>query len=110
MVRIAPNELSFATATSLQTIYGHAKPGEPQFIKSLFYYHNRQGSILSERDPEKHRVQRRSLWFAFSPAVLRDQADIVLGYVNTFIEQVRRHGNAEDGIDITEVRLSHDST
>lgn len=103
VVRTAPNEISFATAKSLQDIYGHAKQGRRPFVKSSFYQADREPGIVAERDPEKHRVVRRSLAHAFSAAALRDQTVVVLQYVDMFIDQIRSLGHGEEGIDITEV-------
>lgn len=86
----------------MQTIYGHVKSNQPHFIKSTFYDANRQSSIVSERSPEKHRVMRRQLSHAFSAAALREQSDIVIRYADAFMEQIRKYGGGEKGIDVAE--------
>lgn len=65
--RVSPNELSFASATSWKSIYGHPGAGKPTLIKSEFY--NMYGSgfdslcIGSERDPK---VSLPSRYVAFN--------------------------------------------
>ncbi len=103
VVRIGKNEVSFATVQSLSDIYGHAKQGRRPFLKSNFYESDQTPSIASERDPEKHREVRRSLAHAFSAAALRDQSQVVLQYVDMFIEKIRLMGCVEEGINMTEV-------
>lgn len=104
-MRTAPNEVSIATAKSLQDIYGHAKQGRRPFLKSIWYESDREHSIVTERDPEKHRAVRRDLAHAFSTAALRDQSVTVIRYGDMFVEKIKLFGHEEGGINITEVRL-----
>ena len=54
--RVSPNELSFASANSWKSIYGHPGAGKPTLVKSEFY--NMYGAgfdslcVGSERDPK----------------------------------------------------------
>jgi cytochrome P450 len=60
-------------------------------------------SIVSERDPIKHREVRKSLSHAFSAKALRLQTELVLKYVDRLVDQITKQGNAEHGINVGEV-------
>ena len=46
---------------------------------------------------------RKTLSNAFSAKSLREQSNIVLKYVDIFVNQIERLGNTQEGIDMTEV-------
>ncbi|KAK1488453.1 benzoate 4-monooxygenase cytochrome P450 [Colletotrichum abscissum] len=91
VVRVAPNELSFSSASSWQEIYGVRKGVEP-FIKSEFYdggnFAAEALSIVSERDPKKHAEMRRYLGTAFSDRSLKSQEPMVAECVDRLIEKI----------------------
>lgn len=60
-------------------------------------------SIVSQRDPIKHREVRKSLSHAFSAKSLRTQTDVVLQYVNDWVEQIKKDGRGEKGVNAKEV-------
>ena len=60
-------------------------------------------SIVTQREPAKHREIRRNLSHAFSAMALRTQTDVVLLYVGMFVDQLKRFGNTEEGIIANEV-------
>jgi cytochrome P450 len=86
-LRVAPNELSFATVSSFQHIYGNA-----DFIKSEFFAlmagEDPSFSIGTERDPKTHARMKRILLPAFSSKVLADQEHIVRFHVDKFCEKM----------------------
>ncbi|KAF2249404.1 cytochrome P450 [Trematosphaeria pertusa] len=90
IVRISPNELSFASVESWRVIYGHASPGKEVMRKSPFYdiYGSgfRHSCIGSERDPKKHGNMRRMLSAAFSQRALLEQEAIVASTIDRFVE------------------------
>ena len=102
VVRVAPNQLSFSSAQAWKDIYG-PRPGHQTFVKSTFYsggnFADRAFSIVSERDPEKHREMRKHLSTVFSDRSLRDQEYLVSGVIDEFLIQLRRFG--EGGMDLT---------
>ncbi|KAF2641320.1 cytochrome P450, partial [Massarina eburnea CBS 473.64] len=86
IVRIAPNELSFSNVESWNEIYGHANKGRKIFLKSDFYERGASyPSIVTARNPEEHRRQRKALSHAFSASALRDQEQIIHQYTDMFI-------------------------
>ncbi|KAH8728461.1 cytochrome P450, partial [Phaeosphaeriaceae sp. PMI808] len=96
VVRIAPNELSFASIQSFKDIYGHSTKGKLPFLKSAWYDRDEVSpGIVSTRDPVDHRQQRRSLSSGFSAKSLREQEHIVQRYVNLFLEQIGRLSAAD---------------
>lgn len=105
VVRYAPNDLDFATPQSFQDVHGHVKQGKQTFCKGEFYGSGDSGSlsIVSARDPEKHREIRKLLSHAFSAKALRLQTDVVIQYVNMFIAQLKRLGNTPEGVIAEEV-------
>ncbi|KAJ8133530.1 hypothetical protein O1611_g82 [Lasiodiplodia mahajangana] len=96
VIRIGPNDLSFATSEAFQDIHGHMSQGKSRFLKTEFYENDDPTPrITSARDPEVHARQRKALSHAFSAKSLREQEDIVQSYVNGFVDQLAKIG--EDG-------------
>ncbi|KAH7403136.1 cytochrome P450 monooxygenase-like protein [Cadophora sp. MPI-SDFR-AT-0126] len=106
VVRFAPNDLDFSTVDSYQDIYGTATKGRKQFLKGNWYNQGPGGTrslvMSNERDPVKHREIRKLLAPAFSSSALRAQTAFVLKYVDMWIEQIKKHGGADEGINIEE--------
>lgn len=98
VVRISPNELSFASAASWKAIYGHPIVGNPTFPKSEFYdiygagYESR--CIGSERDPKLHGRMKKSLSAAFSTKALTEQEHIIHKCVNEFVRAIGQKGTS----------------
>lgn len=100
---MAPNELSFSSASSWQDIYGVRKGVDP-FIKSEFYdggnFAAEALSIVSERDPKKHAEMRRYLGTAFSDRSLKSQEPMVAECVDRLIEKI---GTVDVGTRVTDM-------
>ncbi|KAI0448865.1 cytochrome P450 monooxygenase-like protein [Xylaria acuta] len=104
VVRIAPNELSFCTPRSHRDIYGHTSKGRKRFLKTEFYDLGKIPRITSARDPEVHARQRKAMAHAFSVKALRDQEALIHEYVDLFISQLEKLGEAgRKGVNISEV-------
>ncbi|KAF4826986.1 Cytochrome P450 monooxygenase BOT4 [Colletotrichum tropicale] len=106
IVRISPNELSFASAESWKAIYGH--PGSSRQIarKGPFYDVLAAGfssrCIGSERDPQKHSVMRKILSPSFSQRVLVEQEDIISEIVDRFVTKMgEKGGSGTKGLNMT---------
>ncbi|KAI0453884.1 cytochrome P450 monooxygenase-like protein [Xylaria acuta] len=104
VVRVGPNELSFATAEAFQDIHGHVSKGKARFLKTEFYDNDDPTPrIVGARDPEVHARQRKALSHAFSARSLRDQEEIVQKYVDGFVQQLARLGdNGKKALNISE--------
>jgi len=103
IVRVAPNMLSFNSATALKSIYGHS-PNSRNIQKGQFYtaypavkgVHNTHNAISKM----EHGFKRRVLSVAFSEAALKTMEGAVLELVDRLIDGVRRDG--AKGVDMGE--------
>jgi len=104
VVRYASNDLDFATPQSYQDIHGHIKQGKQTFLKSGWYTSGPESTmgIVAQRDPAKHREVRKNLSHAFSAKALRTQTDVVLKYVGMWINQMKKHADNPQGVNVDE--------
>lgn len=104
VIRLSPNELSFASVTSLKTIYGHQPSGRAPALKTEHYDMLGAGfgfpSIGSERDPHKHNGMKKSLAAALSPKAVKDQEHVVSDLVDKFNMRLEEFG-PHSTIDLT---------
>lgn len=100
MVRIAPNELSFAGAKAFKDIYNQT--GEATFVKSTFYKTSNfeASDIIGESDVQVHANMRRLWARGFSAQALQQHEDLEQRYVDLAIKQMGQHGQGPAGIDI----------
>ena len=106
VVRVSPNEISFASVASWKDIYGHQPANKSTLVKSEFYDMYGSGfdslCIGSERDPRKHRQMKTSLSAAFSTKVLQEQEHVVAKVIESFIAKVEEHcGHGADAMNMT---------
>ena len=103
VVRTAPNELSFNTASSWKDIYG-IRHGHRPFVKSEFYeggtFADQYGSIVSERDPTKHGHMRRSMAHAFSYSSLVEQEGLIQTIIDRFMDRLQCFATSDEDFDI----------
>lgn len=96
VVRVAPNELSFNTSQAWTDIHGVRKGRVNCFLKSNFYdganFADQAHSIVSERDPEKHKLMRKFLSRALSDTSLKEQEQIIGDIIELFVERVGEEG------------------
>ncbi|TGJ78464.1 hypothetical protein E0Z10_g10302 [Xylaria hypoxylon] len=104
VVRVGPNDLSFATVEAYQDIHGHVSKGKARFLKTEFYDNDDPTPrITGARDPEVHARQRKALSHAFSAKSLREQEEIVQKYVDGFMGQLTRIGqNGKKALNMSE--------
>ncbi|KAI3332172.1 cytochrome P450 [Xylariaceae sp. AK1471] len=106
IIRVAPNELSFATVEAWNAIYGHPAPGKKIALKGPFYEVMASGfsskCVGTERDPKKHSIMRKMLSPAFARRELLEQEDIIASVVNKFVMILREKGGPNsEGLDMT---------
>ena len=92
IVRLGPNELSFIDAQAWQDIYGHRKRGHQEFPKNPIWAHpapNGVYSLINARG-DNHPRMRKPLVTAFSNKALKEQEEIIRGYVDMLIRQLRK--------------------
>jgi cytochrome P450 len=97
IVRIAPNELSYADGDAWQDIY-ITKPGQRPFQRNRTWFKKSYpGEPLSIMgyDEEAHARFRRVFANSFSDKSLRDQAPVIESYVDLFMAKLR-HGKSVD--------------
>lgn len=96
VVRVAPNQLSFCSASSWKDIYGHVPKRKP-FLKGTFYepMPGEVCNLVSVSDPVFHSAMRRTLSHGFSVAALSSQEDLVQHYIDLLIEQIGNKANGE---------------
>lgn len=108
VVRVATNELSFASPAAYRDIYNHASKDRVLFPKDETFYtvdsSVTRPSILFAIDAQDHRSQRRSLSHAFSAKALKDNEESVQAHVKMLIEQLgQKAGPGTDGANMSEV-------
>jgi len=88
IVRIAPNELSFADSAAWKDIYLN-RPGHAPFTRSTAFTKkmtdNEPNSTLGPDEDDRARF-KRVFACSFSDKALRDQAHVIEGYVALFID------------------------
>jgi cytochrome P450 len=91
IVRIAPNELSYADSAAWKDIYLN-RPGQPVFERNHTWFKkmtpDEPNSIVGAHE-EDHARFRRAFANSFSDKSLRDQTPIIESYVDLFIEQLK---------------------
>ncbi|KAK7750777.1 hypothetical protein SLS62_007329 [Diatrype stigma] len=92
VIRIAPNELSFATPQSFKDIYGPPSKSRKLFSKSDRFYDIGISNIAFEMNPEEHAKQYKLFAPAFRASALRSQEHIIHKHVDLFISQLDRLG------------------
>ncbi|KAF2821312.1 cytochrome P450 [Ophiobolus disseminans] len=90
IVRIAPDEISFARPDAYNDIYSNS-PGRPAFPKSKLWHGAAKGrplSVLNALDPKVHARFRKAMDPAFTEKALRLQEPVVQRNVEFFIAQL----------------------
>jgi cytochrome P450 len=91
IVRIAPNELSYADSAAWKDIYLD-RSGHPVFERNPTWFKKMRpdepNSIMGP-DEKDHARFRRAFANSFSDKSLKDQAPVVESYVNLFINQLK---------------------
>ncbi|KAF4412517.1 Cytochrome P450 monooxygenase 1 [Colletotrichum fructicola] len=102
VVRIAPDELSFAHADAWKEIYGRRPMGTsaagPEELPKYSTFYRNAGlphSIVNE-DRENHALLRRMLSPGFSERALRNQEPVIGGYVDLLMRQLHRHSKVRE--------------
>ena len=96
VIRIAPDELSFATSSAWEDIYSNQ--GKAAFPKSAVWHGNPPGfdlSVFNALDPKDHSRMRRAMDPGFTERAVLQQEPILQGYVNKFIERLHERTAAD---------------
>lgn len=99
IVRIAPNELSFAKVEAWNDIYAH-RPGHQEFPRNPVWWSRPPGqpsSFITANDVD-HARMRRVLGNAFSEKALKAQEPILQKYTRLLVRRLHEiAGDKEDG-------------
>lgn len=90
IIRIAPDELSFARADAWHDVYSNS-PGRPALPKSALWHSGQPGrpkSILNALDPKIHTRFRKAMEPGFTEKAVRMQENIIQTYVATLISKL----------------------
>lgn len=104
IVRVAPEELSYANPIAWKEIYGHKSGGRPELAKDKKYHagFGKEQSLLNA-DREYHGELRRLLAHGFSDKALRAQEALIQRYVNVLMSKLHEHGqNGTKALDLVE--------
>ena len=103
VVRTAPDELSFTTASAWKPIYGQSATSLSRCQKNFNHSYNtpkyQVPPILDARDDDHARI-RKCLTYAFSDKVVKEQESIIQSHIDCLIrqlsEQVEKNGGEFD--------------
>lgn len=93
IVRVAPDELSFAHPDAWSDI--HKKSGEVSMEKAQWFYRAIETSPLCiiNEDHEQHSRLRRQMAPGFSEKTIRDNEPIIRGYVDLLLQRLRENSS-----------------
>lgn len=90
VVRVAPNEVSFASVDSWKTIYGFKAGQKEGYEKDMHFFpppiNGTRGIIIATGSD--HGQQRRVFSHAFSDSALRDQQPLITKYVDILLDRL----------------------
>ncbi|KAF1359823.1 cytochrome P450 [Lizonia empirigonia] len=105
IVRVAPNELSFADPNAWQDIHNRKAPHmekHPIFIGAVAKINGSVGLSMAQLASKDHSRQRRALGYSFSTSALTQQQDIILKQVRKLISQLMVFARNGKDVDITD--------
>ncbi|KAJ2989935.1 hypothetical protein NUW58_g2258 [Xylaria curta] len=102
IVRIAPNELVFASPKAFTDIYTSHDKGLETFHKTDIhdFARDRDGGLIWEQDPVKHRKVAKQMAPAFSAKATRSKDPTLHKYVNLFVEKMKEVGEKAGGVSL----------
>ncbi|KAJ5503665.1 hypothetical protein N7463_006539 [Penicillium fimorum] len=107
VIRIAPDELSYATSKAWNGIYGHALVGRKATEKDARFYgssFNGAPDIIRAEGPDHARF-RRIFSHAFSDKALREQQPLIIHYADMLTSRLRTVVQANPDTKIDMVRM-----
>ncbi|KAJ5664769.1 uncharacterized protein N7477_007217 [Penicillium maclennaniae] len=107
IVRVAPDELSYASGEAWKGIYGHAAAGKKVTEKDARFYgpsFNGASDIIRANGTDHSRF-RRNFSHAFSDRALRDQQPLICQYVDMLIERLNKDIKQDPKMKVNMVRM-----
>ena len=95
VVRLAPNELSFASLPAVKPVYG---PGTT-CIKSSAYDNFGRLGMFQMQDPAQHRERQKRVAHVFAPSALQQMEPLIQGVIDKLIGAIeQRRGKQVDAL------------
>ncbi|CAA9962782.1 benzoate 4-monooxygenase cytochrome P450 [Pyrenophora teres f. maculata] len=97
IVRVAPNELSYADSRALKDIYGN-RPGHLPFERNRTSFKKMtpdEGNSLLYWHEGDHARYKRAFANSFSDKALREQAPVIERYVGVFMQQLKKRNTVD---------------
>ncbi|KAI0394404.1 cytochrome P450 [Xylariaceae sp. FL0594] len=103
VVRVAPNELVFATPQAAHNILDPVVKGQETWVKTdIMDFDAGDGGFIWEQDPVKRKEVAKKILPAFSTRALKAKEPTVQMYTDLFIEKMKLHANDEGGVNLNQ--------
>ncbi|KAI1264458.1 cytochrome P450 [Xylariaceae sp. FL1019] len=101
VVRVAPNEIVFATSQAAHDIYEAATKHQEDWVKTdLMDFGSKDGGFLWEQDAAKRKEVAKKLLPAFSHKAIRAKEPTVHHHIDLFVNKMKGIGHSAEGIDL----------
>ncbi|KAI1123656.1 cytochrome P450 [Nemania abortiva] len=102
VVRVAPNELAFGNPQAAADIYGAHDKSLEKFVKTDIkdYARDKDGGLIFQQDPVRHRQIARQMAPAFSPKATRAKDPILHRYADLFVDKMKELGRQKNGVSL----------
>ncbi|KAK1705819.1 averantin oxidoreductase [Colletotrichum lupini] len=103
VVRTSPDSLSYIKAPQWKEIYGHKAPGQLEFSKDSKYHSALKGdAVIINADREYHSYIRRLFAHGFSEKAMREQEEVLKGFVDVLFAKLGEVGEGGRPVDVVE--------
>ncbi|KAJ3578023.1 hypothetical protein NPX13_g2538 [Xylaria arbuscula] len=104
VVRVAPNEIVFATSQAAIDIYNPAVRHQETWLKTdIMDFGAGDGGFIWEQDPVKRREVARKILPAFSTKAIKAKEPIVQKSIDMFITKMKAVGDDPKGVQLSAV-------
>ncbi|KAI1352028.1 cytochrome P450 [Xylaria sp. FL0043] len=101
VVRVAPNEIVFATTQAALDIYNPAVKHHETWLKTdIMDFGAGDGGFIWEQDPAKRRKVAKKILPAFSTKAIKAKEPTVQQYIDLFIAKMKVIGSEPSGVDL----------
>ncbi|KAI1317132.1 cytochrome P450 [Xylariaceae sp. FL0255] len=102
IVRVAPNELAFANPQASIDMYGAHDKSLEIFVKTDIndYARDKDGGIIWQQDPVRHREIAKKMAPAFSQKATRAKDPVLCRYADIFVDKMKELGQQQEGVSI----------
>ncbi|RYC66018.1 hypothetical protein CHU98_g225 [Xylaria longipes] len=101
VVRVAPNEIVFATTQAALDIYNPAVKHHETWLKTdVMDFGSGDGGFIWEQDPVKRREVAKKILPAFSTKAIKAKEPTVQQYIDLFVTKMKAIGSEQGGVDL----------